>query len=165
MKAYSGYVDIPPTPQQPFPQHLFFWFFEARKNPETAPLGLWINGGPGGGSIDQAISTNGPCLTNVDGNSTRLNEWSWNNDFNLIYLDNTIQAGYSYDVAVKAVRDMTTAWITPGDGAEFPDSDRTKRKGVYSSQDLTSGPNTTAIMAKTVSKFFQLWFDECVKLL
>lgn len=80
----------------------------------------------------------------------------------MIYLDNTIHGGYSYDFAVKAVRDMATAFVHPGDGADIPDSDRTKRKGVYSSQDLMAGPNTTAIMAKTVSRFFQLWFDECV---
>ncbi|CAN8100006.1 unnamed protein product [Discula destructiva] len=159
VKSYSGYVSIPPTAQQRFPQHLFFWFFEARSNPETAPLALWINGGPGAGSTDQAISTNGPCLTNLDGNSTRLNEWSWNNEFNLIYIDNTIHSGFSYDIAVKAVRDMATSWIKPGN-ASFSDSDRTKREGVYSSQDIAAGPNTTAIMAQTVSKFFQLWFDE-----
>lgn len=112
--------------------------------------------------MDQAISTNGPCLTNLDGNSTRLNDWSWNNEFNLIYIDNTIHAGFSYDVAINAVRDMATSWIKPGDGKEIPESDRSKRKGVYSSQDIAVGPNTTAIMAKTVSRFFQLWFDECV---
>ncbi|KAJ4409699.1 hypothetical protein N0V82_009423 [Gnomoniopsis sp. IMI 355080] len=160
VKSYSGYVSIPPTEQQPFPQHLFFWFFEARTDPKTALLALWINGGPGGGSMDQAISTNGPCLTNGDGNSTRLNDWSWNNEFNLIYIDTTIHAGFSYDVAIKAVRDLVTSWVKPGDGEEFPEHDKTKRKGVYSSNDIATGPNTTALMAKTVSNFFQLWFDE-----
>lgn len=112
--------------------------------------------------MDQAISTNGPCLVNSDGNSTRLNEWSWNNEFNMIYIDPTIHAGFSYDVATEAVRNLVTSWIKPGDGEDISESDKTKRKGVYSSQDLATGPNTTAIMAKTVSKFFQLWFDECV---
>ncbi|KAJ4386079.1 hypothetical protein N0V93_008971 [Gnomoniopsis smithogilvyi] len=160
VKSYSGYVSIPPTEQQPFPQHLFFWFFEARKDPHRAPMALWINGGPGGGSMDQVISTNGPCLTNADGNSTRLNDWSWNNEFNLIYIDTTIHAGFSYDVATSAVRDLVNSWIKPGDGDDIPERDRTKRKGVYSSNDIATGPNTTAAMAKTVSKFFQLWFDE-----
>lgn len=123
-------------------------------------MALWINGGPGGGSIDQAISTNGPCLTNADGNSTRLNEWSWNNEFNVIYIDTTIHAGFSYDVAIEAVRDLVTSWIKPDDGGAFAETDRTKRRGVYSSNNIATGPNTTAIMAKTVSRFFQLWFDE-----
>lgn len=43
--SYSGYVDLSPT------SHTFFWFFEARKNPETAPLTLWLNGGPGSDSL------------------------------------------------------------------------------------------------------------------
>ena len=43
--SYSGYVDLSPT------SHTFFWFFEARHNPETAPLTLWLNGGPGSDSL------------------------------------------------------------------------------------------------------------------
>lgn len=80
----------------------------------------------------------------------------------MIYIDNTIHAGFSYDVAIHAVRNLATSWIKPGSGEDIPESDRTKRKGIYSSQNIAVGPNTTAIMAKTVSRFFQLWFDECV---
>lgn len=43
--SYSGYVDLAPN------SHTFFWFFEARNNPETAPLTLWLNGGPGSDSL------------------------------------------------------------------------------------------------------------------
>jgi carboxypeptidase C (cathepsin A) len=43
--SYAGYIDISPT------SHTFFWFFEARKNPESAPLTLWLNGGPGSDSL------------------------------------------------------------------------------------------------------------------
>ena len=45
VNSYSGYVDLAPD------AHTFFWFFEARKNPETAPLTLWLNGGPGSDSL------------------------------------------------------------------------------------------------------------------
>lgn len=45
VNSYSGYIDISPT------SHTFFWFFEARKNPEKAPLTLWLNGGPGSDSM------------------------------------------------------------------------------------------------------------------
>ena len=45
VNSYSGYIDISPT------SHTFFWFFEARKKPETAPLTLWLNGGPGSDSM------------------------------------------------------------------------------------------------------------------
>lgn len=80
----------------------------------------------------------------------------------MIYIDTTIHAGFSFDVAGKAVRDMLTSWITPGAEEDVPKGDKTKKKGGYSSNDIAKGPNSTAIMARTVSKFFQLWFDEWV---
>lgn len=41
VKSFSGYVDIAED------EHIFFWFFEARnEDPTTAPLTVWINGGP-----------------------------------------------------------------------------------------------------------------------
>ncbi|KAK4696036.1 hypothetical protein P7C71_g1816, partial [Lecanoromycetidae sp. Uapishka_2] len=43
--SYAGYVDLAPD------SHTFFWFFEARHNPESAPLTLWLNGGPGSDSL------------------------------------------------------------------------------------------------------------------
>jgi carboxypeptidase D len=43
--SYSGYVDLGEG------SHSFFWFFEARKNVETAPITLWLNGGPGSDSL------------------------------------------------------------------------------------------------------------------
>lgn len=37
VKTYSGYIEIGKN------QSMFFWFFEARNNPRTAPFALWIN--------------------------------------------------------------------------------------------------------------------------
>jgi carboxypeptidase D len=45
VKSYAGYVDLSPT------EHTFFWFFEARHDPENAPITLWLNGGPGSDSL------------------------------------------------------------------------------------------------------------------
>lgn len=35
----SGYADLTPT------QHMWFWFFAARNDPDDAPLTIWLNGG------------------------------------------------------------------------------------------------------------------------
>lgn len=45
VNSYSGYVDLDED------THMFFWFFEARHNPNEAPLTLWLNGGPGSDSL------------------------------------------------------------------------------------------------------------------
>lgn len=45
VKSYSGYVDTREG------SHTFFWLFEARVNPETAPITIWLNGGPGSDSL------------------------------------------------------------------------------------------------------------------
>lgn len=45
VNSYSGYVDIDEQ------THIFFWFFEARNNPDEAPITLWLEGGPGGDSL------------------------------------------------------------------------------------------------------------------
>jgi hypothetical protein len=35
VKTYSGYIDIADD------KHMFFWFFEAREDPENKPVTLW----------------------------------------------------------------------------------------------------------------------------
>ncbi len=64
---------------------MFFWFFESRDDPSDDPLVLWLQGGPGAGSTDQAVGGhNGPCIVASDSRTTRLNPWSWNNRANLL---------------------------------------------------------------------------------
>ena len=38
VNSYSGYVSLNES------TNMFFWFFEARHNPATAPITLWLNG-------------------------------------------------------------------------------------------------------------------------
>ncbi|KAI6165271.1 Alpha/Beta hydrolase protein [Pisolithus thermaeus] len=105
---YSGYVEVGKN------MFMWFWFFEARHSPETAPFTLWwgivlllcadtassaqlrLNGGPGCSSMMGLFQENGPCQVNPDGETTRLNPYSWNNVSNMIYIDQPIGTGFSY---------------------------------------------------------------------
>jgi carboxypeptidase C (cathepsin A) len=87
VRSYSGYVHLPAgaladlgVPNQTYEINTFFWFFESRKDPANAPLSIWMNGGPGSSSMVGLLRENGPCWINADSNSTRTNEWSWNNE-------------------------------------------------------------------------------------
>ncbi|PLW42972.1 hypothetical protein PCASD_04722 [Puccinia coronata f. sp. avenae] len=88
--TYSGYINIAQN------HSMFFWFFEARNNPQSAPFTLWLNGGPGCSSLIGAFQENGPCKVNAEGNSTTLNPYSWNKYAHVLYLDQPIPAGFSY---------------------------------------------------------------------
>lgn len=89
VNSYSGYVDLNAT------THMFFWFFEARKNPATAPITLWLNGGPGADSLIGLFQEQGPCSVTAD-LKTKLNPYAWNEESNMLYLSQPIGVGFSY---------------------------------------------------------------------
>ncbi|KAG7091367.1 hypothetical protein E1B28_010407 [Marasmius oreades] len=90
VEQVSGYIDIGTN------MSTWFWFFEARHEPETAPFTLWINGGPGCSSMIGLFQEHGPCNVNPDGKTTTLNPFSWNNLSNVIYIDQPIGTGFSH---------------------------------------------------------------------
>ncbi|GJE85299.1 peptidase S10 serine carboxypeptidase [Phanerochaete sordida] len=90
-QQYSGYLDIADD------KHLFFWFFEARHDPQNAPLMLWLNGGPGASTIASGLLfENGPCKLNPATGRVEDNPYGWNEKVNIIYLDQPVGTGYSY---------------------------------------------------------------------
>lgn len=139
---------------------MFFWFFEARNSPEDAPLSVWLQGGPGAPSIDQGLDVNGPCIVQEDSNSTVLNPWSWNNHVNMLYVDQPVQAGFSYGEATPSLYDMITGDITAGELSGSPNY--TVREGVFSIQDASKAPVTTAAATEVVWEFIQAWMQEYV---
>ena len=73
VNQYSGYLSVGKN------ENMWFWFFEARNSPTTAPLATWFNGGPGCSSMIGLFQENGPCNF-VNGASTpSLNPYSFNN--------------------------------------------------------------------------------------
>ncbi|KAF9449182.1 alpha/beta-hydrolase [Macrolepiota fuliginosa MF-IS2] len=86
----SGYINVSKD------TYLWFWFFEARKSPDTAPLTIWMNGGPGCSAMMGLFQENGPCQVDASGKTTELNPYSWNNVTNMLYIDVPVGSGFSY---------------------------------------------------------------------
>lgn len=140
VKSYAGYADVGPN------QHLFFWFFEARnQDPTTAPLTVWINGGPGSSSMIGLFQENGPC--NIDANGNVIsNPYSWSNASNMIFIDSPVQTGFSYSVPSPGYINSTTEEIIPLNSTVCP-PDQSDTCGTYSFPDESLTANSTAAAA------------------
>ncbi|PHH90974.1 hypothetical protein CDD83_2044 [Cordyceps sp. RAO-2017] len=90
---------------------LFYWFFESRGDPDKDPIILWMNGGPGASSTLGLFDELGPCWLLPDVDKAEPNQWSWNNNASLIFLDQPAGAGLSYlaDGLPLAAREEDTA--------------------------------------------------------
>lgn len=84
VNQYSGYLDVGDGNQ------MFFWYFEARSNPSTAPLATWFNGGPGCSSMVGLFQENGPCQFYNGASTPSLNKNSWNTYANMLYIDQPV---------------------------------------------------------------------------
>jgi carboxypeptidase C (cathepsin A) len=74
--------------------NLFYWLVKAKKNPDTAPVVLWLNGGPGSSSLIGLFLENGPL--NVTPSLTLVpNPFPWNENANMIYLEQPAGVGFS----------------------------------------------------------------------
>jgi cathepsin A (carboxypeptidase C) len=76
---------------------LFYILFKARnKQVKSPPLLLWLNGGPGCSSFFGAFAENGPLLITLTSPvNVTSNPYSWNNEFDIIYVDSPSGTGFS----------------------------------------------------------------------
>lgn len=89
-RQYSGYFTVAEN------KHLHYWFVESQKDPETSPVVLWLNGGPGCSSLDGLLTEHGPFLIQDDGVTLEYNPYSWNMIANVLYLESPAGVGFSY---------------------------------------------------------------------
>ena len=70
-------------------------------DPSTAPVVMWLNGGPGSTSMLGLFEINGPIRVVSDGSggvSGTPNPHSWHKVANMIYVDQPVGTGYLYHV-------------------------------------------------------------------
>ncbi|EOA89250.1 uncharacterized protein SETTUDRAFT_159655 [Exserohilum turcica Et28A] len=169
VRSFSGYVHLPAAAladlgvqNQTYEINTHFWFFESRKDPANAPLSIWMNGGPGSSSMLGLLRENGPCFVHSDSNSTYLNKWSWNNEVNMLYLDQPVQVGMSYDSLVNITNNLDTGEIKVVDFGQspVPPQNNSFYVGTYPSQNPNMTTRGTENSARALWNFAQVWFQE-----
>ncbi|EFR01939.1 carboxypeptidase S1 [Nannizzia gypsea CBS 118893] len=163
-RSYSGYINFPPNSMreapQNYPVHIYFWYFESQLNPKTDPLAIYINGGPGAGSMVGVFVESGPCHMTEDAQSTVPNEHSWNKEANLLYIDQPVQTGFSYDVLTNATFDFKTNILSPEGPDHDPNKDGTLLAGTFGSGDPSKTANTTLNAARQFWNVVQVWSQD-----
>ncbi|EUC41561.1 hypothetical protein COCMIDRAFT_40298 [Bipolaris oryzae ATCC 44560] len=169
VRSFSGYVHLPAgaladlgVQDQTYEINTYFWFFESRKDPKNAPLSVWMNGGPGSSSMLGLLRENGPCFVHPDSNSTYINEWSWNNEVNMLYLDQPVQVGLSYDSLVNITTNLDTGELKVVDfqNTPIPAQNNSFYVGTYPSQNSNLTTRGTENSARALWNFAQVWFQE-----
>ena len=112
------------------------------------------------------LQENGPCFIGPDSNSTYLNPYSWNNEVNLLYIDQPSQVGFSYDVPTNGTKNLAagheiTHTITRMNFTQgVPEQNNTFLVGTFSSQSNLTTANSTIHAAHAIWHFTQTWFPE-----
>lgn len=94
--SYSGFITV----NKKLGSNLFFWFFPAKENPETAPVFLWLQGGPGTSSFEGLFVEHGPYY--LDENiEPQLRDITWTRTISMLYVDNPVGTGFSFTESEK----------------------------------------------------------------
>ena len=162
-KQYSGYVTLPANSLVPnhgsYMINTFFWFIEARQAPEIAPLTIFINGGPGSSSMVGLFQEVGPCQVveiakGVLGTKSR--DWGWDRSSNIVFVDQPVQVGFSYDTLTNASLNLLQETLSyPPSGLPPTQPAYSYLNGTYGSGNATFTANTSSIAAQSIWHFLQ----------
>ena len=129
----------------------------------NAPTSIYLGGGPGYTSLDSMSGF--PCNINSDSNSTILNPYSWNNNVNMLYIDQPVGTGFSYSIRQNGTLDLLQTTSSGGplftplhDGEPLPQTNATFLAATLDSRSIQTTQNTTIQAARTLWQFAQVWF-------
>ncbi|KAK7267185.1 hypothetical protein RIF29_19850 [Crotalaria pallida] len=112
-QQYAGYITVDEKQQRA----LFYYFAEAEVEPASKPLVLWLNGGPGCSSVGAgAFVEHGPFKPR--GSGLVKNDYSWNKEANMLYLESPAGVGFSYSTN-ESFYNLVTDEITAKDNLVF----------------------------------------------
>ncbi|BFZ04925.1 hypothetical protein BsWGS_07966 [Bradybaena similaris] len=97
--SHAGFITV----DKQLGNHLFFWHFPSRLN-NSAPLLMWLNGGPGASSMLGLLWEHGPIEGKASRKGVHLTrrKHTWVGPFSVVYVDNPVGAGYSFSENGKA---------------------------------------------------------------
>ncbi|TYH01786.1 hypothetical protein ES288_A09G087500v1 [Gossypium darwinii] len=108
ISQFSGYVTV----NEEHGRALFYWFFEAQSEASKKPLLLWLNGGPGCSSIAYgAASELGPLRVGENGVDLHFNEFAWNQEANLLFVESPVGVGFSYTNTTSDLTKLDDAFV------------------------------------------------------
>ncbi|BFZ23161.1 hypothetical protein BsWGS_26199 [Bradybaena similaris] len=98
-RSHAGFITV----DKQLGNHLFFWYFPSLVN-DSAPLLLWLNGGPGISSMQGLLWENGPLEVkqSMTGIKITSRAHTWVGPFSVVYVDNPVGVGYSFSEQGKA---------------------------------------------------------------
>ena len=72
----------------------FFWYWPAASGNASAPVMVWMQGGPGSSSLFGCFAEMGPYRITAAGQPVP-NPFSWNQNYSMVFLDNPRGTGFS----------------------------------------------------------------------
>lgn len=91
---------------------MFYWLFEAKETPETAPILIWLQGGPGCASTYGLFTENGPFYVEDFTKSGQgekkadIRDIAWNQKANLLFPDQPLGVGFSTVTHDRVAKDQ-----------------------------------------------------------
>ena len=77
MESYSGFFAIDERASGGTKGNTFFWYFPPLNKNSSAPLLIWLQGGPGGSSLFGSFAELGPYVVNPDMKTLSRRNTTW----------------------------------------------------------------------------------------